>query len=100
MKIYLLINMQMPTIVGIFILSEKISCSAELSLKKFYNLGAWTFAVRICSIGTVSYSATVTGALKFNINYFSFMSTGKLLLTRNTDPDEFWAALFEKAYAK
>lgn len=25
---------------------------------------------------------------------------GKLLLTRNNDPNEFWAALFEKAYAK
>ena len=35
MKISVLINMKMPTIVGIFILiAEKISCSAELSMKK------------------------------------------------------------------
>ena len=27
-------NKKMPTIVGIFILAEKISCSAELSMKK------------------------------------------------------------------
>ena len=30
----------------------------------------------------------------------TFYFTGKLLLTRNSDPNEFWAALFEKAYAK
>ena len=66
MKFYLLINVKMPTIVGIFTfmsrknsilnLSEpeknlnflkfsylsviEISCSAELSMKFFYNLGA------------------------------------------------------------
>ena len=36
MKISLLINMKMPTIVDIFLclLAEKISCSAELSMKK------------------------------------------------------------------
>ena len=31
MKFSLLINMKMPTIVGIFILTEKFSCSALLS---------------------------------------------------------------------
>ena len=36
MQVSLLINMKMPTIVGIFIylLAEKISCLAELSMKK------------------------------------------------------------------
>ena len=44
MKVSLLINMKMPTIVGSFIIkAEKISCSAEMSMKqKFYNLGAWS----------------------------------------------------------
>ena len=37
MKISRLINMKMPTIVGIFIfISRKISCLAELSLKKSF----------------------------------------------------------------
>ena len=37
----MLINVQMPTIVGIFnIYKQDISCSAELSIKKFYNQGA------------------------------------------------------------
>ena len=37
MKISLLINMKMPTIVGIFIfIAEKFSCSAELRMKKSY----------------------------------------------------------------
>ena len=40
MKISLLINMKMPTIVGIFIfISREISCSAELSMKNVLNRG-------------------------------------------------------------
>ena len=43
MKLSLLINMKMPTIVGIFILlAEKISCSVELIMKTVYNLGAFS----------------------------------------------------------
>ena len=37
MKIPLLINMKMP-----YLLAEKTSCSAELSIKKFYNLWVWS----------------------------------------------------------
>ena len=70
MEFFLLINVKMPTVVGILThmsgensilgLSEpkkkpnflifsylwafKISCSTQLSMKKFYNLGAWTIA--------------------------------------------------------
>ena len=35
MKFSLLINMKMPTIVGIFILAEKFSCSAMFNKKEF-----------------------------------------------------------------
>ena len=39
----MLINVKMPAIVGI-LRAELISCSAELSIKKFYNLGTrYTF---------------------------------------------------------
>ena len=34
MKISLLINMKMPTMAFLYLLAEKISCSAELSMKK------------------------------------------------------------------
>ena len=34
------------------------------------------------------------------MNLRVFMISGKLLFTKNSDPNEFWAALFEKAYAK
>ena len=38
---FLLINAEMPTIVGILtFMSGKISCSAELSMNFFYNLEA------------------------------------------------------------
>ena len=41
MLYFLLINVKMPTIVDILIfMSRKISCSAELSMKKNYLLGA------------------------------------------------------------
>ena len=62
-EFFLLMNIKMPTIVGIltfmsgknsilglsdhkkaefiYLLAFKISCSAELSLKKFYKLGPW-----------------------------------------------------------
>ena len=41
MLFFVLINVKMPTIVGILtFMSGKSSCSAELSMKKFYNLGA------------------------------------------------------------
>ena len=42
MTFSLLINMKMPTLVS-YLLTEKISCSAELSMKKFYN-----FRSRFC----------------------------------------------------
>ena len=39
----MLINVKMPIIVGILtFMSRIISCSAELSMKKFYNHGAST----------------------------------------------------------
>ena len=39
--IFLLINVKMPTIVGILtFMNRKKSCSAELSMKKFYNIRA------------------------------------------------------------
>ena len=39
MKFFVLINIKMPTIVGILIfISTKNSCSTELSMKMFYNL--------------------------------------------------------------
>ena len=37
-----LINVKMPTIT---LMSSKISCSVELSMKKFYNLGARVYFV-------------------------------------------------------
>ena len=38
--------MKMPTIVYIlYLLAEKSSCSAELSMKKFYNPGVWFFVI-------------------------------------------------------
>ena len=42
MLFFLLINVKMPTTVGILTMSWKffISCSTELSMKNFYNLGA------------------------------------------------------------
>ena len=39
MKFSILMNMKLPTKVGIFISAEKMSCSAELSMQKFYNVG-------------------------------------------------------------
>ena len=46
MKIFLLINMIMPLLAFSYLLSEKMSCSAELSMKKmFYNLGARSASV-------------------------------------------------------
>ena len=49
MKISLLINMKMPTIVGIFIFisRENFILSWVEHEKKFYNLGARSFAVRL-----------------------------------------------------
>ena len=42
MKISVLINMKAPPLLAFsYFLAEKISCSAELSTKTFYNLGAW-----------------------------------------------------------
>ena len=42
MLYFLLINVKMPTIVGILtFMSRDYSCSAELSMKKYYNLGSW-----------------------------------------------------------
>ena len=41
MLFFLLIDVKMPTIVGILtLMSRKKSCSAELSMKIYYNLGA------------------------------------------------------------
>ena len=43
MLFFLLINVKMPTVVGILLLgARKCSCSAELSMKNFYNLGTWS----------------------------------------------------------
>ena len=43
--------MKMPTIVGIFILAGKISCSAEMNMKKkFYKLEARSFRIIIIII--------------------------------------------------
>ena len=41
MLFLLIVNVKMPTIVGILtFMSRKKSCSAELSMKKLYNLGS------------------------------------------------------------
>ena len=43
----LLINVKMPAIVSILtFMSRKISCSSELSMKKFYNLGARFLSIK------------------------------------------------------
>ena len=40
----MLVNVKMPTIVGILSFMSRINlCSAELSMKKFYNFGARLF---------------------------------------------------------
>ena len=40
--INMLINVKMPTLVGILtFVSMIILCSVELSIRKFYNLGVW-----------------------------------------------------------
>ena len=46
MLFYLLINVKMPTIVGIFTFMnrKKNSCSAELCMKYFYNIDADTIS--------------------------------------------------------
>ena len=43
MKLSLLMNMKCKYYAFRFLLGEKISCSAELSIKKVYNLGARTY---------------------------------------------------------
>ena len=67
MEFILLINLKLPTLASsflldiaehekfsankyeillafLYLLAEKISCSAELSIQKFYYLGAWVFS--------------------------------------------------------
>ena len=47
MKFYLLINMKMPTVVGIFIfISRKISCSALFNKREFATVSSLRFVSR------------------------------------------------------
>ena len=43
----MLINVKMPTLIGIITLKSLISCLVELSIKKFYNLIHFIIAYRI-----------------------------------------------------
>ena len=51
MLLFLLINVKMPTIVGILTYtSRKKSCSAELSKKSFYNIGPGCLQVHMTAL--------------------------------------------------
>ena len=58
--------MELTNFLNIFIFSaEKISCSAELSTKFFYNLGAWTGVVSPFAL----YIVIVLNGFKLKICY-------------------------------
>ena len=67
----MLINVKMPTIFGILIFMRRMnSCSAELSMEKFYNLVArfriWTLAHGQHTQSTGNFPATARSAVVYN----------------------------------
>ena len=56
-----------------YLIAEKISCSAELSMKKFYNLGAWLRIYAVWSRPSLSAYRVLFAVIFswFNAKYFA-----------------------------